>query len=200
MFYIVEQGARVHTPVDQLLQPKGVPEVSAARKVRAVSSSAEDKSRDHAKTATLLYRDNQQEQLRCPVVYAHQIMTTPVVTASIHQMLNDIWSLFSKQRFHHLPLLDDRQQMQGIVSDRDLLRFAANNHRDVGNHRIGQLMTRQVISAVEQTEIRSIAEVMCNRAIGAVPIVNERVEVVGIVSRSDILRTLVHRAPLELWA
>ena len=199
MFYIIEQGARIHTPVDQLLQTGGVPEVGATDKVQAIGSSTEDKEQHNTRAAPEFYQDEGQEQSRGPVIYAHQIMTTPVVTASVNDTLNDIWTLFARQGFHHLPLIDARQRMQGIVSDRDLLRFAASNNRDVGDYRIGQLMTRRVISAAEQTEIRTIAEVMCNRAIGAVPVVNEQVEVVGIVSRSDILRTLVHQAPLELW-
>ncbi len=200
MFYIIEQGTRIHTPVDQLLQAKGVPEVSATSKVHPVGPHSDEASQRGAKTAVPLYQDDEQELPRDPVTYAYQIMTSPVVSAHIDQSLNDIWALFSKLGFHHLPLINDQQKMQGIVSDRDLLRFAANNNREVGSYRIGQLMTRRVISAAEQTEIRTIAEVMCTRSIGAVPVVNDAVEVMGIVSRSDILRTLVHRAPLELWA
>lgn len=60
-------------------------------------------------------------------------------------------------------------------------------------------MTPKVITAGEQAEIRTIAEVMCIQATGAISIANEQVEVVGMVARSDILRTLVHQAPLDLW-
>jgi CBS domain-containing protein len=45
-----------------------------------------------------------------------------------------------------------------------------------------------------------LAEIMCSRAIGSIPIVGDGAEVEGIVSRTDILRGLVHGAPMELWA
>jgi CBS domain-containing protein len=199
LFFIIEQGARISTPVDQLLRSDGVPEVSAARSVRRVGPGGpQARAQRLVKMAPYLEEDSAAP--RSAIIYAHQIMTSPVISASIGQSLNEIWTLFSQQGFHHLPLLDEEQRLQGIVSDRDLLRFAANNHRDVGDYSIGQLMSRRVISAGEQTEIRTIAEVMCQRGIGAIPIVDEQVAVIGIVTRSDILRTLVHRAPLELWA
>ncbi len=201
MFYIIEQGARIQTPVNSLLQSKGVNKISASNPVRPVSSSDEDKKRVIKSAVDAFpYRGAEPAQQRSLVIYAHQIMTSPVVTASVQQTLSNIWLLFSKHGFHHLPLVDDHQKLQGIVSDRDLLRFSANNYHEVGDYPVEQLMTTKVISAAEQTEIRTIAEVMCKQAIGAIPIVNDRVEVVGIVSRTDILRTLVHRAPLDLWA
>ena len=150
-------------------------------------------------TVTTAYQEESSAQPRNLLIYAHQIMSSPVITASIHESLNTIWSLFAKHKFHHLPLLDDQQKIQGIVSDRDILRFAANNHHQVGRQPIVELMNRQVISAAADTEVRVLAEVMCQRGIGAIPIVDDVVAVLGIVSRSDILRALVNRAPLELW-
>ncbi|ARN74739.1 HPP family protein [Oceanicoccus sagamiensis] len=208
MFYIIEQGARIKTPTAQLLKARGVPQVSAGAGTSAISED----NRDPLKApVSKISQDNpyQQQNLKperelAPVIYGHQIMTSPVVTASINETIETVWSLFAKHHFHHLPLVDDKQQLLGIVSDRDLLRFAANQQKNVGSHRIEQVMTRKVISAAATAEVRLIAEVMCRHAIGAVPITGEAdsddSRVLGIVSRSDILRTLVNRAPLELWA
>jgi acetoin utilization protein AcuB len=35
--------------------------------------------------------------------------------------------------------------------------------------------------------------------IGAIPILNEQQKIEGIVTRGDLLRTLMNQAPLELW-
>ncbi|MFA7552672.1 MAG: CBS domain-containing protein [Spongiibacteraceae bacterium] len=203
MFYIIEQGARIQTPIDSLLKQKNIAAVSALSASRKVGPKVDDYN--------VLY-DSQQKahqyeqgeagstHERSKIIYAHQLMSSPVVTATMGQTLTEIWSLFAKQGFHHLPVLDDQQHIQGIVSDRDILRFAANSSRQVGDTPIERLMSRQVISAGDEAEVRAIAEVMCSREIGAVPIIDSSEQLVGIVSRSDILRTLVNRAPLELWA
>lgn len=197
MFYIVEQGARIATPIDQLLKTKAVTKLTATAKIKALDAS--DDSPQLKTAVSTAYQDDLPEKPRNRVIYARQIMSSPVVTASSNQRLNDIWGIFSKHQFHHLPLLDDQHQLQGIVSDRDILRFAANKNDQLGSQPIRKLMTRQVITADIDTEVRSIAELMCQSGIGAIPIVDDTVSVVGIVSRSDILRTLVNRAPLELW-
>jgi CBS domain-containing protein len=202
MFYIIEQGARIKTPMDSLFAPSGVPEVAATPAISAVNSSSKNQyARNTSAVKNNVYQEADDDTSeRSRVIYSHQIMTSPVVTALLDQTVEEVWTLFSAHRFHHLPILNHQKQLEGIVSDRDILRFAANNQRDVSDCSIEQVMTHRVISAAEETEVRLIAELMCQRGIGAVPITDSNTTLVGIVSRSDILRTLVHRAPLELWA
>jgi CBS domain-containing protein len=42
--------------------------------------------------------------------------------------------------------------------------------------------------------------VLLDYQLSGLPVVNEREELVGILSRSDILRALVNDPPLSLWA
>ena len=60
-------------------------------------------------------------------------------------------------------------------------------------------MTDQVLTAHPDTEIRTIARVMFEERIGAMPIVSEAGTPVGIITRSDILRTVMNKVPFELW-
>ena len=199
MFFIIEAGARIHTPVDNLLQRRDVPAVSASAPVRPVDMHETPAGEYHPEVGQA-YREGAQQAPRHRVKFASEIMSSPVTTGHADQSLNEIWSLFAGHRIHHLPLLDSLGQVQGIVSDRDIMRFAANTaSRTIGNTPIRQLMTRQVITATPDTEVRDLADVMLRRSIGAIPVVGEE-GLDGIVSRSDILRTLVHRAPLDLWS
>ncbi|MBP3342340.1 MAG: CBS domain-containing protein, partial [Peptococcaceae bacterium] len=50
------------------------------------------------------------------------------------------------------------------------------------------------IYAYEDTPVSEIAEVIINKKINRIPIVNEILEVVGIVSRHDIVRSMVMEA------
>jgi acetoin utilization protein AcuB len=59
-------------------------------------------------------------------------------------------------------------------------------------------MTSQVLTAHPDTSIRDIARVFFEERIGAVPIVDRGETLVGIVTRSNILRTILNSAPLEL--
>lgn len=198
MFYIIESGARIHTPLGNLLRARNVQALSASAPVRAIDERDAAASSD-VETVSQAYHESDQPTERHRVKFAHEIMSSPVVTGRVGQTLSDIWQIFADNRIHHLPLLDAGLQLQGIVSDRDIMRFAANSSRAQTNTPIGQLMTRSVITAAADTEVRDLAEVMVRRAIGAIPVINDSAGIEGIVSRTDILRTLVHRAPLELW-
>ena len=195
MFYIISQGERIVTPIDKLLRPRIVEAVSGVEPVKAIKeerlTSAEEKIRN--------YQLADKSPARKRVIYAQQIMSSPVVGVSVDQLLPSIWTVFEKNGMHHLPVFDAGKKLQGIISDRDLLRFSAKNIREFELHRVSHIMTKEVVCAAEKTEIRTLAEVMCRRAIGAVLIVNDKVDVVGIVTRTDILRAVVHREPLELW-
>jgi CBS domain-containing protein len=49
------------------------------------------------------------------------------------------------------------------------------------------------------TDIRRIASVMLTHGVAGVPIVNQSSQLVGFISRSDILQAVVTDPPLSLW-
>lgn len=210
VFYIHDQGARVTTPVDRLLKHREVSALDKTSASRAVgrqtpmSEGAQSASSEQrAASAEYVQLQRQPDKAkRRQLIYAHEIMSQPVLTGALDLTLDNAWGILAQNGFHHIPVIDRAGCLCGIVSDRDFLRYTANNseNRAIGNTPVVRIMTKKVISAAAETQIRTIAEVMCTQAIGAVPIVDEGSVVVGIVTRSDILRTLVNQAPIELWA
>lgn len=201
MFYIIEQGARIQTPIEKLLRPEIVPQVQASTAVAKIDQH-------HAVNASkpsfhkAYQQDSQQKSQHAqPAIFAHQIMTSPAICLKHNKTIDQAWSIFEKNRFHHLPIINDAEQICGIVSDRDLLRYAVNNHHDsqLGRQLINRIMYKTVLTAAAETEIRAIAEIMTQRSLGALPIVDQKQQVQGVVTRSDLLRTLVNQANLELW-
>jgi acetoin utilization protein AcuB len=195
MFYIISQGERITTPIDKLLRPRIVEEVSGITSVSAIKEERLTAAEEQIKNYQLAGKNPSRKR----AIYARQIMSSPILGVSVDQLLPSIWAVFEKNGMHHLPVFDRGKKLQGIISDRDLLRFSAKNIRDFDHRRVSEIMTKEVVCAAEKTEIRSLAEVMCRQAIGAVLIVDEKVDVTGIVTRTDILRTVVHQEPLELW-
>jgi len=56
-----------------------------------------------------------------------------------------------------------------------------------------------VVCADPVTDIRRIARVLLDTGLSAVPIAGEAKELLGIVSRGDILRATLADPPLSLW-
>jgi len=190
---------------------RGTAPVHAPRAVRPVDErEARDRPRaTGGRTAAPLesYARTARPVERQPALHAHQIMSTPVTTLTPETSILDAWTLFRQTRYRHIPVVDEAGRLAGIVSDRDLLRYAAVNGRippydgDSPEARtpIATLMKPRVLTATPDTEIRQIARVLIEQHIGAMPIMDYGGTLRGIVTRSDILRALVTHAPLELW-
>jgi PAS domain S-box-containing protein len=97
--------------------------------------------------------------------------------------------IFQQHQIRHLPILDDRQQIVGIVTPEhirqilqpiNLLKFRS----------VAEGMTAAVIYATPTTTILEIAQVMIDRNIGSIVIVDglEQLKPVGIVTERDIVQ------------
>ncbi len=153
------------------------------------------------------YGNSQERELkREPAILAKQIMASPVVWIDLKDSIGEAWKLFHHRRFRHVPVVNTDQRIVGILSDRDLWREASGirAHSEaeplpLANLTVQDIMTDRVLTAHPNTEIRTIARVMFEERIGAMPIVNETGTPLGIITRSDILRTVMNQVPFELW-
>ena len=142
---------------------------------------------------------------REPAILAKQILKSPAVSLLTNSSLAEAWELFKSRRFRHIPVLSLTGKLIGILSDRDLLQNLDRIHQNENaegfssNFQVGDVMTTPVLTAHPDTEIREIARVLFDERIGAMPIMDDEGALVGIVTRSDILRTVRNQVPFELW-
>ncbi|MDH5300638.1 MAG: CBS domain-containing protein [Gammaproteobacteria bacterium] len=215
-FTIYGPGIRDEVKLDNLFREPQLEETAAIRAARGVDDQTQQQSQQqptprqrlvqsHAGKAYESTRNIRQE--RELAIRAHQLMSSPVVTLHEQATIVQAWRLFRESRFRYVPVVDGLGKVVGIMSDRALLRYAATSGNvppyadDSEQSRliIRPLMSARVVTATPDTEIRQIARLMFERRIGAMPIVDFSGSLVGIITRSDILRTLVNNAPLELW-
>lgn len=81
-----------------------------------------------------------------------------------------------------VPFLDAIIRMPGDTSEDDLRRVLATT--------VGELMTSPVYSVTDEASIREVATLMFERRVNPVPVVDRDHRVVGIVSRSDIVKLI----------
>ena len=132
---------------------------------------------------------------------AREIMTRSVVTVRTDDPAKLAAGLLAEHRITAMPVLDGAGRLIGMVSEGDLLahRVAhdprSHMRRDEQSqsdpaHTVGEVMSGTVVSLGPDADTASIAELMLDRGLHSVPIVDGG-RVVGIVSRADLLRTLV---------
>ena len=182
--------------------------LARARNVRGVAKDGDDIGVESLTTplqqdAIRAYRKMLPEDLeRGPLIHAGQIMSHPVTVLHPGSAVAEAWRVLQRRGIHQPPVLDDTRRLIGMVSERDLLTVIdIDGDRVLENlkRRVSDVMTTPVVAAVPVTDIRRIAAAMLEGGLSAVPIVNESEYIVGIVSRTDVLRAVITDPPLSMW-
>jgi acetoin utilization protein AcuB len=159
-------------------------------------------SQPRAAYSAQAYRDKLQISEREAIIHAHQIMSFPVTTMQMSLSIVSAYERFRNQRNHQLPVLDKSQRIVGMLTERNLLRFMIDNKDLIKNESgktVADAMSAPVIAADPITDVRRIAKVMLDYQQSAVPITNDQDELIGLVSRSNILQAAASDPPLSLW-
>ena len=133
---------------------------------------------------------------------ASDIMTRSVITVHPDTSIEHAAALVSGHHITSVPVLDHQGEVVGIVSEGDLIRqrmphdprsHMLPHFADVDEapaRTVGEVMSHPVTCLPPNADSADLANLMLDRDIRAIPIV-DGTQLVGIVSRRDLLRTLV---------
>lgn len=114
----------------------------------------------------------------------NEIMTTNVIGVQESTTIEDAARLLARHRISGMPVTNKAGSLVGLVSEYDLIAKTGET--------VGDVMTRSVISVSPATAIEELTHLLVNRHIRRVPVLDGD-RVVGIVSRSDIVKQLAMR-------
>lgn len=201
-------GPIIYGPLDDLTRIRGV---NGIRSVRGLSRSRHPSDVDEVsptvspagEEALRGYHAMLPSEIeRGPLLRADQIMERQVIRIAESDDVAHAWRTLRDNRIRQAPVLGPGAKLVGIVSERDLL-TAINIDDDkvikALNRRVSDVMTTPVVAADVATDIRHIAAMMLEQGVDGIPIVRDNGQLVGFISRSDILRSVMGLPPLSLW-
>lgn len=141
---------------------------------------------------------------------ARDVMTSPAVTVRPDTPVVEAARIMARRRISGLPVVDEDGHLMGIVTEADLLlkeagpgglplvAFHAEGPppdvqpllRRYEGRLVGEVMTREVVAAQEDTPLQQVAALMARKNVNRIPILRGRV-VVGVVSRNDVLKAFL---------
>ncbi len=112
-------------------------------------------------------------------------MSAPVRTISPASSLAEARSILTRYGHTALPVIDGASKLVGIISRRDI---DIALHHGFEQSPVSEHMTAEVWSVSPEAAFAAVEALMVNYDIGRVPVVGEEGQVLGIITRTDILR------------
>lgn len=134
------------------------------------------------------------------VIPLRNIMTTDVITLSHDDNFSAVYEKMNNHKIRHLPVVDDRGQLVGLITERDL--FRAHSPRKVEDEFVydkdeldtlilKHFMTRDPATLTPEHTLLDALGLLVRHKYGCIPIVEKDTKkLAGIISHSDILRVL----------
>ena len=113
------------------------------------------------------------------------IMTTNVVTVKPDATMRDAASLILRHGVSGLPVVDDQDQLVGVLSEWDLLQVL--EEPEVEMEPIANYMTADPVCVSEETSLVDVVDLFRSRRVRRLPVTRDG-ELVGLVSRHDLIR------------
>lgn len=130
------------------------------------------------------------------------IMTKKVVTVDLSDDLAALHHIINNASLHHIVVMDGKR-LAGIVSDRDILRHTspyigtyAEQPRDqtVMKRKVHTMMTRSPFTIGPDEPILQAAELILEKKVSCLPVVDGERNLLGIVTWRDILKHCIAQA------
>ncbi len=128
-----------------------------------------------------------------------QRMTTNLITANLDMSIQDAQDLMKSSGVSCLPVLDNNWHLVGIISDKDILRALPSPVTSLSiyetksllsNLKVKKIIRKDPITVQRDTTIEQAAKLMVEKDVQWLPVM-DGTKLVGIVSRTDMLKTLL---------
>ena len=110
-----------------------------------------------------------------------------VATSRKDASLLEIASILSSKRIGAIVVVNERDEVIGIVSERDLVKAVGAGGVGALSQPVSEVMTRDVVTCTQDRTIEDLMEIMTSGRFRHVPVV-ENGQLIGIVSIGDVVK------------
>jgi CBS domain-containing protein len=213
MFYIHGIQGRVFSgTLEQLRQQQLVTGAARIRRIApvatdapAASAAAPGSSTAHSRGAQAGRAYGPAPHIRQPLTCAADVMRSPALTVPATATLREAWKVLARHAVAQAPVVGTGGVLVGLVGRAELMPAdsleppSAVSESARLSQPVTAVMWSPVPSTAPETDLRRVAALLLHTGLPGVPVATADGEVVGFVSRTDLLRALTTDPPLDLW-
>ena len=143
-------------------------------------------------------------------MHVKDVMSKDVITVLKYESILHVAKILSEKNISGLPVVDKKNKVIGIITQADILSILGmrkeHSLKDVLKHMLGEplperrmgdivgdIMTSPAATIKTNANISEAAQIMDDKKIRRLPVVDEKNMLVGIISRADILKAVLKK-------
>jgi acetoin utilization protein AcuB len=132
-------------------------------------------------------------------------MSKNVITVDANDSMFDATKIMKENDIRMLPVMK-KGKLAGLITDRDLKRASASDATTLEIHelifllskiKVKEIMTKDPITIPSDYTVEETAEVLLENKISGVPVVDDRGQVVGVITQTDLFKVMVSLTGLK---
>ena len=123
------------------------------------------------------------------------------VTIDIAEPFSRVWDIFRMKKIRHLPVINNKRELRGIITQRDLYRTVSPRKKveeeglfyrkeDLDQFLLSRVMTENPTTLSQDQTLGHAIDMMVNKRYGCIPIVDNDKKLLGILTQIDLLRAV----------
>lgn len=135
------------------------------------------------------------------IYHVEDVMTKDCLYIDKSKTLNDAYNILKENKISQIPVLSDNK-IDSMINKKFILNMILDdidNGRFVLQKKLSEFFLPEVITTDPISDIRRVAKVMIDFRLDAIPVVNQYGVLVGIVSKTDIIRSLSQLTNFKVW-
>lgn len=138
-------------------------------------------------------------------MYVGRIMHTYLVTVPPDTTILKAKEIIAEKQIHHLLVVNSKQDLLGIISDRDIKQSWASPATTLSIHELNYLlsqltvemiMVKKIITISPNTTIERAAHIMQENRISSLPVIDGE-KLAGIITTNDVMEVLLRAIGLD---
>lgn len=137
------------------------------------------------------------------VYHIKDIMTQDSINVYIHESVNDAYNKLREYQVSQVPVVSKDEKIMGMINKKLILNLLMEDidySSIILKRELNDIYLPEVITTDPISDIRRVAKVMIDFSLDAIPVVNKNDTLMGIVSKTDIIKAVSNIPRFQLWS
>lgn len=190
VFFVHDATRGIITPLDRKYHVRDIPPASELQETGAIHQKVDDQSNYQQRNAAQQYQSIEDETDKA-LGTVSQYMSQSVLSLPMSESLEAAWDLMRRHAIHHLAITNEQGLLAGLLTERAIVEHLIQHNKSSPIQiKLSAFCADNIISTLPSANLVDLAQGLLEMDLSGIP-VTESGKVVGMITRSDLIKVLL---------